>query len=607
MAAAIAVAVTVCVEACVVHALSIFQGVGRPGLLVGNGAAVVLLGGFAWARRRMVPWRFRFPRVAPAGLPFLALAPLVLFSALAYPPNNWDSMTYHLARVGYWLQNRSVGGYATAIDRQVVLPPGAEYLLLLLQGVAGSDRLAALVQFGSWVVVAAAAPPLARTFGVARRLAPWTALVSAGGAMAVLQASSTQNDLVAAVLTVGLVGSCVPFLHRTRRGWGTGDVALVALGVVGGLVAKPVSIVCAAPFLARAAWSVAGQLRAPGARIALLRAAPVLLVAAAVLLPAAAAARHAVHPEAAVSPFLYSGVSDPLDRPLNSVRGVLRDAPLPLAVLERPLAPPHTPGCPRQDALCLELNAAPIEDLAASPGPMLLVLLGIAAAAAGWSRLPARARLGAVAWSGAWVLFHALLRDNVWIPRLHLPLFALAPVALGALGRPAAPLLRRAIGLLLAATAAHAAVAGALNLKRPLGGPVERLADEVVAVGRARELPGEIRGAPPQTGYYRLGPAGLGAVHDSVLRELERSGCRRLAVFLGADSWDYPLSWRAMQRGVEIRHLVGDEDDWACAVFSDRGEPPALAANRGHWARVAGVPSLFLAVDTAAAVPAAGR
>ncbi|XGB42694.1 MAG: hypothetical protein LVS60_02285 [Nodosilinea sp. LVE1205-7] len=54
-------------------------------------------------------------------LPLLGLSLLV---ALVAPPNNWDSMTYHMARVMYWIQHQSVAHYPTHNLRQLDSPPG---------------------------------------------------------------------------------------------------------------------------------------------------------------------------------------------------------------------------------------------------------------------------------------------------------------------------------------------------------------------------------------------------------------------------------------------------------------------------------------------------
>src|SRR5262249_42724812 len=37
--------------------------------------------------------------------------------AVVYPPNNWDSMTYHMSRVAEWIQHGSIDVYPTSIDR----------------------------------------------------------------------------------------------------------------------------------------------------------------------------------------------------------------------------------------------------------------------------------------------------------------------------------------------------------------------------------------------------------------------------------------------------------------------------------------------------------
>ncbi len=221
LAAPLAMALLVGFEAVLLRALSAFHAVS-----VGPVAAAHLLLAaagalLAWRRPRVLPRRPRLPRGAAwAVLPLMILFVLAAVSALAYRPNNWDSMTYHLARVAHWIQHRSVAPYPTAIWRQNLLTPGAEYLLLALQVVSGTDRLAALVQLSSWMILAAAVVPLARTFGAPRGVARAGAVIVGAAPMAILQASSTQNDLVAAVMTAAVAAACIPLLHRRRR-WRT--------------------------------------------------------------------------------------------------------------------------------------------------------------------------------------------------------------------------------------------------------------------------------------------------------------------------------------------------------------------------------------------------
>lgn len=55
---------------------------------------------------------------------------LVGFVAWISPPNNWDSMTYHMSRVMHWIQNQSVAHYPTHILRQLHMTPWSEYAIL---------------------------------------------------------------------------------------------------------------------------------------------------------------------------------------------------------------------------------------------------------------------------------------------------------------------------------------------------------------------------------------------------------------------------------------------------------------------------------------------
>ena len=75
---------------------------------------------------------------------WLSLAFLTLLVAVLRPPNTWDSMTYHMARVATWIQNGSIAFFPSHIERQNHSMPMAEFLILHLQLLSGSDRLANL-------------------------------------------------------------------------------------------------------------------------------------------------------------------------------------------------------------------------------------------------------------------------------------------------------------------------------------------------------------------------------------------------------------------------------------------------------------------------------
>jgi len=76
------------------------------------------------------------------------LAGLVLCLKIA--PYNWDSMTYHLSRIMFWIEHRSVRYYDTWIDRQLFSPVLAEYVNLHGMLLTDSDLFANLVQFFSF-------------------------------------------------------------------------------------------------------------------------------------------------------------------------------------------------------------------------------------------------------------------------------------------------------------------------------------------------------------------------------------------------------------------------------------------------------------------------
>jgi hypothetical protein len=186
----------------------------------------------------------------------LLLAELVV--AFLAAPNNFDSQTYHLARIEHWVAAGDVDPFPTAIHRQVSLAPGGEYLLTHLRLLTGSDGLYNLVQWAAGVLCLLAASRIAAQFGGGRRAQLLTAFVVATTPMVTLQASSTQVDLIvagwtAALATLVLDGARTPVTWR-MAGW---------LGVAAGLTAvtKTTGLLAAGPLLIL--WGLA-QLRLAG-------------------------------------------------------------------------------------------------------------------------------------------------------------------------------------------------------------------------------------------------------------------------------------------------------------------------------------------------------
>ncbi|MFF5230802.1 ArnT family glycosyltransferase [Dactylosporangium sp. NPDC000521] len=155
---------------------------------------------------------------------------LDLLVALVAPPNNYDSQTYHLPKIEHWVQQGHVGFYPTIIDRQLAMAPGAEYLLLHLRLLTGGDGFYNLVQLAAGVGVVLAASRIAGQLGGGTRAQLVTALIVGTTPMIVLEATSTQTDLVVA-LWVACVATFTLDGLRSR----SGALDTLLIGVAAGL------------------------------------------------------------------------------------------------------------------------------------------------------------------------------------------------------------------------------------------------------------------------------------------------------------------------------------------------------------------------------------
>lgn len=137
-----------------------------------------------------------------------------LFLALWGPPNNADSLRYHLPRIMYWLQNESVNHYATHDLAQVSVAPLSSYGLLWLHALSGVDLLLNINQWMAyaWITLIAGAV-VRRTTG--SRIAGLLGLfLVVAMPMAIAEATTTQSDLIGALWVVIAIGLLI---ERQKR------------------------------------------------------------------------------------------------------------------------------------------------------------------------------------------------------------------------------------------------------------------------------------------------------------------------------------------------------------------------------------------------------
>jgi len=189
--------------------LSPFRAVDRPTLALAECGLLAVAAGVWWLRGKpRLPVRPAAGALANAlSSPVVAVLAAVVGVALVYElllvllahPNNWDSLTYHLARAAAWTQHGGVYWIPNApTDRMNEFQPVAEQQVMFLFVAAGRGALFALPQFAAQIAIMASIFVSARRLGYERRSAVCAALLFSTFTLVALEATTAQNDLVAA-------------------------------------------------------------------------------------------------------------------------------------------------------------------------------------------------------------------------------------------------------------------------------------------------------------------------------------------------------------------------------------------------------------------------
>jgi hypothetical protein len=567
-------------------------------------------GTFASPRR---PWDIGLPppgRFHPDGVEWIVgallalIAAVTLFIALASPPNNWDSQTYHLARIEHWIQNRSLAFYPTSNTRQLMLPDFAEVLILQLRLLSGGDHLDNIVQWlagaGSVILVGR----IALALGASRRGTGLARLTAASLPIGILESTSTQNDLV---VTFFLICTAERLL-AWRRSRNLRDAAFMAVAAGLALATKGTAYLIGLPL---GLWFLL-EIRPEGRRAL----APLFACALLLLLPNVPGyIRNLAHSGSPIG--TMSQVTNNADFGLGPlVVSGARNLAINLATQDYPLNRRITEFVyTGLDALGLDANdpdlsfpPAPAkfqltiyqtnESNAGNPVQLVVGVVSVLWVFLSAGRAPYPRRRYALCIMVATLAFLVVLRWQPWITRLQLPIFALVAPLAGLLPFDSRP------GRLARILATAAAVSFAIlltyfawaplwrNMSRPLfpygsgGGILTQSEDEILFAARPELLP-----------QYR-----------TAVSYASDQGASQIGLVMAGDDWEYPL-WRALRRAgvadLRIEHVgfpnrptpklypLGPFDP-TLVIATVKDRPPEMTLDGNLWHRKLQLPLLAI-------------
>jgi hypothetical protein len=134
----------------------------------------------------------------------LVILPLLLL-AIFIPPNNWDSMAYHLPRVEHWIQNKNIYPYPTNIVRQVLTSPLSEYIIANFQILSSTDTFSNLIQFASFIFIVFIGTLIFSLLKIGMKGQLFLLLALLSIPMMLFQATTTQTDLLASFFFLSFI------------------------------------------------------------------------------------------------------------------------------------------------------------------------------------------------------------------------------------------------------------------------------------------------------------------------------------------------------------------------------------------------------------------
>ena len=165
--------------------------------------------------------------IAAAAVTLLTILAANLAIAATYEPNNYDTMTYHLPRVMYYLGHNSLGHFETADFRQVYYPYNFNLLQLLCLVYWAPLQAINFFDVAAWVVAGLGVYRVARLSGCSFNGSLIAAGLTCTSTEILAQATSTILDLPTAAAFI----SALAFALRWRTTRRASDALLAGLAL----------------------------------------------------------------------------------------------------------------------------------------------------------------------------------------------------------------------------------------------------------------------------------------------------------------------------------------------------------------------------------------
>jgi 4-amino-4-deoxy-L-arabinose transferase-like glycosyltransferase len=167
------------------------------------------------------------------------------------PPQTWDSLNYHMSRVAHWAQQGGLQHFATGIEVQNNMAPGAEILVLHSYVLSASDDWVNFIQWFAMIGSAIGVSWIAYQLGTDRRGQLLAAVFVFTIPMGIAESTSTMTDYVVTFWIVCVAAECVKILRGELSKAG---VLILGASVGLAVLSKPTAFAFLLPFAILVAW-----------------------------------------------------------------------------------------------------------------------------------------------------------------------------------------------------------------------------------------------------------------------------------------------------------------------------------------------------------------